>query len=289
MADLVNSLQDLGFSEYEARAYAALVARSPLTGYEVAKTSRVPRANVYAVLQKLEDRGAVLRMESDAGRRYAPVAPEELTRRLGSRFQEALRGARLAMEEVAGPRESGFVWNASGYEALLGHATSALEGARERLLVALWPNEAAPLAEPMREAEARGVEITTLCVAGCPKECGGCRGRVFRYPVAGEAAPRWIVIVADGKEVVAAEIQDAETEALTARTGQRLWVDLAEWYIRHSIALSAVVSDLGGGLKELLSPKTQSILGSLGPGPERCWLEYMQRVLARPPEGTEEA
>ena len=54
MADITALLQQLGFSEYEARAYLALLQRNPLNGYELAKVSGLPRANVYAVLQKLE-------------------------------------------------------------------------------------------------------------------------------------------------------------------------------------------------------------------------------------------
>lgn len=285
MSRLIDLLQELGFSEYESRAYVALLAKSPLTGYEVAKASKVPRANVYAVLQKLEDRGAALRVETSAGMRYAPVAPEELTRRLGSRFEHALKAARSAMAEAAKPRETEFVWNARGYEALLEHATAALDGAKARLLVALWPAEASALAEPLAAAEARGVEITTLCLAACPSECGGCRGKVHRVRMSPEEArARWFVAVPDGAAVVAAEVGAPES-TLTVRTTQRLWVNLAEWYIRHSAALAAVMADVGGDLRQLLKPETRSILEDLGPGPDRNWLEHMLSVLVRAPAG----
>jgi sugar-specific transcriptional regulator TrmB len=79
MADLTALLQQLGFSEYEARAYLALLQRNPLNGYELAKLSGLPRANVYAALQKLEERGAVVRLDIPSRARYAPVAPTELT------------------------------------------------------------------------------------------------------------------------------------------------------------------------------------------------------------------
>jgi sugar-specific transcriptional regulator TrmB len=77
MEDIVASLQRLGFGEYEAKAYIALLQRSPLTGYELAKVSGLPRANVYAVLPKLEEKGAVLRVDTPAGPRYSPVPPLE--------------------------------------------------------------------------------------------------------------------------------------------------------------------------------------------------------------------
>ena len=62
--DVIGVLTNLGFSDYEARAYVALLQRNPANGYELAKRSEVPRGNVYAVLQKLEDRGRV----ADEGR-----------------------------------------------------------------------------------------------------------------------------------------------------------------------------------------------------------------------------
>lgn len=68
--DAATLLQQLGFGDYEARAYVALLQRSPLNGYELAKSSGIPRANIYAVLQKLEERNAVVRLDTPTGSRY---------------------------------------------------------------------------------------------------------------------------------------------------------------------------------------------------------------------------
>src|SRR5579884_48100 len=193
-------LQQLGFSEYEARAYVALLQRSPLNGYELAKASGLPRANVYAVLQKLEERGAVVRLDAPGGARYAPVPPAELTRHLGSRFQETLGTAERALAAVTAPPEHDYVWNARGYEAVLDHARAVLDAAERELLVAIWPREASALAGELARAEARGVALTTLCLDVCPTECGGCRGRIYRYRVAPEQRGPWLVVVADGAE-----------------------------------------------------------------------------------------
>ena len=60
-SDILHALHQLGFTEYEARAYAALVAGGELNGYALAKASGIPRANVYAVAGKLVARGAAVR------------------------------------------------------------------------------------------------------------------------------------------------------------------------------------------------------------------------------------
>ncbi len=281
MADIVAQLQQLGFGEYEARAYMALLQRSPLNGYEVAKASGLPRANVYGVLDKLQARGAVVRLDTPEGVRYAPVPPAELIERIGSRFQETLEGARQALEKMAHPAEHEYVWNARGYPVLLEHARGLLDETQETLLLAIWPQESAALATDLARTAARGIKITTLCLANCKQECGGCQGRIHRYEVAPEERSRWLVVVPDGAEVLAGEII-GDDDALAVRTHQRLLVDLATWYIRHSIALAAVVNELGSRLPELLSPETRAILVSVGPGGESGgWLEYMRHLLHR--------
>jgi len=266
MADAVELLQRLGFSEYEARAYVALLQASPLTGYELARRSGIPRPNIYPVLQRLEERGAILRVETPEGLRYHPVPPAELLNRLDRRFEETLRAARAALDAIVPPPEPEPVWNLSGYPALLDHARALLEGAGRTIWIALWPPEARALAMPLARAESRGVRITTLCLAACATACEGCRGELYRYRMAPTAA-RWLILIADEAEAVAGAIR-SETEARGFRTRQRMLVDLTLDYIRHSIALAAVVEELGTGIRAL-RPRA------------RRWLQAVRRRLGR--------
>jgi hypothetical protein len=76
---------------------------------------------------------------------------------------------------------------------------------------------------------------------------------------------------------------DASGEALTVRSRQVLLVDLAEWFIRHSIALAALLNDFGTRLDGLLQPETRATLAAAGPGgAQGGWLEYMRWLLSRP-------
>lgn len=279
MDDVIGLLQRLGFGEYEARAYTALLQRSPLNGYELAKASGIPRANIYAVLTKLEERSAVVRVEDAGSIRYAPVAPTELMRRLDRDVQDILAATEHSLEALAAPADYEYVWSTQGYPVLLQHAAALLEAAGRDLLIALWPAEARRLADALSRAEQRGVTITTLCLAQCPTECGGCRGRIHRYRVAPDEPNRWLVVVPDNSEVLAGEVVSDEA-ALSVRTRQRLLVELASWYIRHSIALAAVLNDLGERLDETLTPETHAILASIGPvGSIEGWLAHMRHLL----------
>jgi DNA-binding MarR family transcriptional regulator len=281
MKEAEEQLQALGFGQYEAQAYVALLSRNPLSGYELAKVSGVPRANIYNVLQKLEERGAVLRLETESGTRFAPVLPDELIHRLRSRLQSSLENAQHSLCMLQTGAEQDPVWNTRGYPALIEHACALIENAQEHLLVAAAPEEAPTLMESLDRAQARGVKVTTLCMSGCPVQCGACRGQVYRYRITPERDSRYLLVVPDESEVLAGQIGPGE-EAQAVRTRQKLLVDLSVWHIRNSIALSAMLLDLDDRLDDLLAPETRAILSSLGPGGiQVSWLEHMRQLLGQ--------
>ena len=280
MSTPIEQLQQLGFSQYEAQAYVALLQRSPLTGYELAKVSGIPRPNIYPVLARLEERGAVVRLEDAGGTHYAPVAAGELVKRLQSHFHGSLEAARNSLSQIGQVTEHEHIWNTRGYPAMLEHAQTIVDGAKAELLVAVWPQEAEALGASISSAEKRGVQVNTLCLAGCAHECGHCRGQIHRYPVAPRLQERWLVLIPDQRELLAGEIKPAgETSAV--RTCQKMLVSLSTWYIRHSIALAAVLRDAGDQIEALLTPETRDVLASVGPGgAEGGWLEHMRQLLA---------
>ena len=46
----IERLMDLGFSEYEARTYPALLAIQPATAYEIAREAGIPTSKIYQVI-----------------------------------------------------------------------------------------------------------------------------------------------------------------------------------------------------------------------------------------------
>jgi sugar-specific transcriptional regulator TrmB len=78
----VQRLIELGFSQYEARAYVGLLGREPLTGYALSNVTGIPQPKVYETLRRLTGRGAVAAMEGE------PARPA----RTGSAQRTATRG-----------------------------------------------------------------------------------------------------------------------------------------------------------------------------------------------------
>jgi len=290
MDEPVQILRQLGFAEYEARAYVGLLRRSPLTGYELARLSGVPRADIYDVLRRLEDRGAVVRVDAEGGVRYAPVAPDELVARLHSRYHDLIEDARRTLAQVRAPAEHEYVWNTRGYPVLIDHARSLVRSAHVELLVGVYPPEARAIGPDLAGAEARGVAVAPVVSAGCAGAWGACRGRFSRHGIPPAEPPRWLTVLPATPGFLAGKIA-GDRWAAASRTRQRLLVDLVGWYLRNTIALAAVVADLDARLDGLLKPETRAVLRALGPKERAAdLLGYLRGLLrrgpaARPAEG----
>ncbi len=74
--NLVDSLRTLGFSEYSAKVYTALLSLGASSAADIAMASGVPQAKVYSVLQSLEKEGMISTQPGERPARYRPMSPE---------------------------------------------------------------------------------------------------------------------------------------------------------------------------------------------------------------------
>ncbi|MEW6471376.1 MAG: helix-turn-helix domain-containing protein [Actinomycetota bacterium] len=118
MADqpVIENLQTLGMSGYEAKAYVVLVAAGqPLNGYEVAKPSGVPRSTVYETLAKLVARGAAYEVRTGDGTiEQLPLPPASLVSRLRLDFDSSLESLEDSLARMAVMPETHLIDNPVG-------------------------------------------------------------------------------------------------------------------------------------------------------------------------------
>lgn len=271
----VQALQAMGFTDYESRAYAALLAGPGLNGYRLSQRAGIPRANVYAVLDKLVHRGAVLRVDRDDGPRYSAVEPTQLLAEIEARQRQALDEARHALARLSRHQGPPPVFNLSG-EAWLPQARRLIAAAEKSLLIAIQPNEAATLAGSLSAARERGATITTLCLEACPGNCGYCLGDVHCYRLQSSGGERWLVLAADARRVLVARFEESRVEAIL--TDQPLLVRLACAYIQQSLTLALLGGELADRFEGLLSVETRRLLDRLSPqGDFVAWLKTVEQ------------
>jgi sugar-specific transcriptional regulator TrmB len=94
------SLRDLGLSEYEARAYRALLETGPTTAKELSRASDVPMGRIYDVLNSLETHNLVRSQTASRPKKYVGVEPEAALDRLLEDKKRDLREQASQYEDI---------------------------------------------------------------------------------------------------------------------------------------------------------------------------------------------
>jgi predicted transcriptional regulator len=259
MSEASISLQALGFSEYEAKAYVALLERGELTGYQLAKASGIPRPNIYGVLDRLQSRGVVSTVKVRGGQRFNALHPSEMLDSIRRAMEGDMEKAKQALSQVRGPAATEVVLNIRGRAEVIARARALIERTRNELLVAIWRLESEELASQFIDAETRGISITTLCVQGCEQQCESCRGEVHRFRLETNNEVRSLVLVADDDAMLAGQFSSGR-EPLAAVSHIESFVALAKQYIRNSIAAAEIVRSAGSALLHLLDARALTAL-----------------------------
>lgn len=95
-------LTPFDFTPTESLVYEVLVTRGPGTGYAVARSAGLARANAYSALEGLVAKGAAL-AEPGRPRRYRPEAPQVLLGRVAERQAKAIETLAHELDRVTVP------------------------------------------------------------------------------------------------------------------------------------------------------------------------------------------
>ncbi len=236
--DVIERLQHLGMSGYEAKTYLALIgAGAPLNGYEVAKRSGVPRSTVYETLAKLVARGAAfeVRGSSDAVE-YLPLPARSLLERLGRDYTASLDALGRMLPAIAAPPTAHLIHDLRGRESLLERARDVVAGARRELFLSVWPEEMDVLGEEVARASQRDVDISVVAFGEVAPV-----GHTYQHQL---SAPdvvlenlgcRLFTLVGDRSEAVIGGF--TESGAWGVYTDNPAVVLLSVEYVRHDIAI----------------------------------------------------
>lgn len=243
---LARALQPLGFSAYEAKAYATLVVYGAMNGYELAKNSGVPRSMVYETINKLQSRGAIFALAEEPGR-YHPLPHEELLGRLRREVDEQLDRAEDSFARIERPAEAEVVWRIDGTALSLEAAEGVVDSARRTLTLSIWQEQLDVLEPALHRAASRGVTIRAMLFGDeAPTHLGHFYLHHFVDPtiVKRRLRSQPMVITADHAEVLVANLGEDET-GWAVRTRDRALVLVSEEYVRHDIVLAALAEHVG--------------------------------------------
>jgi sugar-specific transcriptional regulator TrmB len=161
-----SKLKDLGFSQYEAACYMALVGNHPINGSQLSKISGIARSRIYDVLRSLISKGYVIEVEAG---QYAPLPSDELIRRLKRGFDKNITAFEKEIDKASQRQDFEYVWTLTGYDTVMEKAKEMIEAAQEEIYVRLFPEADRHLSDALVAAEKRGVKIRYIAMGEIPE------------------------------------------------------------------------------------------------------------------------
>lgn len=254
LPQLVRDLQSLGFSDYEARAYIALLQLQPATAYEVSKAANLPKANSYTVLESLSRKEAVQPV-SENPVRYTALPPDLLFDGIAEKTQRRCNSVKDGLSRLAAVPQREYVWSVSGAEAVSERIRQMIRTARDHLWIKASESNLEAYRDALKDAADRGLEILIILFGNNLQrfQFGG-RTRVWLHE--GNGIPvgnshYLITLTRDFEEALLAEVRD---QVYGSYTRSRPLVSIADTLIRHEIYFAEIFEALGDNIQEKFGP-----------------------------------
>ncbi|MGD2156690.1 MAG: helix-turn-helix domain-containing protein [Anaerolineales bacterium] len=252
---LTTDLMKIGFTEYEAKVYLALLQENPATGYHLSKKSGMPRSMVYEALGRLDGHGAVLKTEDRRAVLYRPVPPDVLLDRYRQEHRELMQTLRTSLRALFNSQEEDRIWSIRGRNSIISYAAQMIEAADREVYLVLNDVDLEELRERIVSASESQVDIRALLTGDGQLDCG----QVARHPPMEselQELTATLVVVVDGKQALIASTGLETTATITNNSDIIL---IARQFVWMELFAQRVYTRLGPELLERLDPEDRSI------------------------------
>lgn len=170
--EIVGSLQDLGFTEYQSRTYLAAVKLGSCQPKELSEESGVPQSRIYDVMADLRGMGLVEVREASRGKTVIASPPEvtleALKERRVAELSDAIHSVTSGLEQLHQHEQP-----QSSFVTMVGHRNTALRHVRKVVSSSDWWLSLALPVDVYREVESeieealeRGVNVRIVLPDG---------------------------------------------------------------------------------------------------------------------------
>lgn len=259
--DLLSDLVKIGFTEYEAKVYLALLHNHPATGYQLSKESGVPRSMVYEALKRLHGRGAALETVEGRSTLYRPLPPAMLLDKHETALRRRVSHLREGLGKLYQSDVDDRVWSILGRDVTLAYATKLINEAARELFLVLTDDDLEALHEVIAAASERNVTVNTLLTGSGSLNYG----RVAYHPPLEselQGLTTTLLVVADDRELlIGSSTPQQQTSSTTTRNTDLVLI--GRQFVWMELFTQRVYAQLGPDLLAKLAPEDREIFESL--------------------------
>ncbi|MFT3835192.1 MAG: helix-turn-helix domain-containing protein [Micropruina sp.] len=259
---MIERLVELGLNQSEARCYLALLQHPEATGYELAKSAGLQRANTYAALESLCEKGFASRTTTDSPARHVAVPPAETLGRLKRQTARRVDTLIADLAVWAAPQPTTAITALHGHDAVADRVLALVDAARERVALCCWSDDLGWLTDALRAAANSGCRVVVNVFGDGDLDVG----EVFRHESPDRTVGGHLLLLAVDFRTALVATLDEHPQAL--QTDQPALVRLVEKLIRDEAYLAAIFEHHRDALEQSFGPHLVDLRSRLLPPDE---------------------
>ena len=240
---ITNDMKKLGFSQYECRAYLALLEEYPQNGYTLSKNSGIPRSRIYEVLKNLIAKQMVFEQAQEKNKQYYPVEPDIFIKKLKQSYDDVFSNISQYTGKLYKQQKlEDKLVVIKGRENIISFLNLLIKGAQKRIALSIWDEEICELTPELDLAIKRGVMIRGIYFGQSnPYEDLVPHRRIERYMA--EKKQRYVSVIIDNEHAISGVESKGESSKVPW-TRDEGFIEISEDYIAHDLIVNLYSASL---------------------------------------------
>jgi sugar-specific transcriptional regulator TrmB len=250
-----SKLKELGFSQYEAACYMALVQHHPVNGSQLSRFSGIARSRIYDVLRSLTAKGYVVEVNTGY---FAPLPSDELIRRLKRSFETNIEEFEVQINKTSQKEDFEYIWTLTGYDNVMEKACAMIQSSKKEIYARLFPEADQRLGTVLKKAEKRGVAIRYIAMGEVQSDFEIQVAHPDQDTIATTLGGRSFDIITDNSEALTGIFQQKNVDESPVNWTRNQWfVTAARDSLKHDFYHCFLYKILDLGIQ--LTPKEKGI------------------------------
>lgn len=223
---LIDCLMKTGLTKHESKIYITLCQEGEITGYEVAKKTGIPRANIYQALAGLVDKGGAYLVEGSV-QRYTAVPVEEYCKNFMRKMESVVQI--IKKECPTSKQKSEPYITISGFDNILCKVKNIIYEAKERIYISISSDDIDYIKDELVYAVKKGLKVVVI-TSNDPNI-----DNIILYVLNKRSGQ--IRLIADTKEVLTGDITGSKNDTCLYSKNKPL-IELIKDSLKNEITLS---------------------------------------------------
>lgn len=231
---MIERLEDIGFTKYEAKAYIALLENGDLNGYELSKEAAIPKPNAYSILKSMVNKGLVYKIEEKSVR-YRPRDFDEIAKKVKREMEDNLEYIKRNLPPKKLENEK-FI-TIEGQNNIVDKVKMMINNSKEKVIIDIWNQDVKEFMEALKKAHNRGVKIMLIVMGG--ENIDFDFEYIYKHPCSkkfNDSIERDVNIACDGMEAVSGQLGNKYCNGVYSKN--KSFINVVTEALSHDILLN---------------------------------------------------